>query len=102
MRKIMFEKLSNNETSENQELVTIGKELENETEGRVPSSVCNASAEDANLIAAAPDLLTALEEILNGLGEARISGYDLSKWPKALQEARISAHKAIQKAKGGI
>lgn len=71
-----------------------------ETEGRGPSSVCNASTEDANLIAAAPDLLTALEEILNGLGEARISGYDLSKWPKTLQEARISAHKAIQKANG--
>lgn len=71
-----------------------------EQEGRGPSSVCNTTTENANIIAAAPEMLVALEELLNGLGEARISGYDLSKWPKTLQDARILAHKAIQKAIG--
>lgn len=55
---------------------------------------------NAYLYAAAPEMKKALEEILEGLGQARISGYDMSKWPKHLQDARVLAHVAIAKARG--
>lgn len=55
-----------------------------------------------NLIAAAPEMLEQLEALLDGLGELRQSGHDLSKWPSSLQKARTATYAIIKKAKGEL
>ncbi len=54
------------------------------------------SKEDANLIAAAPDLLEALEQALDALAHCRA---DIGYGSKQIRSAQ-AAHKAIAKARG--
>lgn len=59
------------------------------------------SQKQADLMAAAPEMLKALEEMLNAFGVMRSQGVNVLGFKEAV-EARIKAHNAIKKAKGEI
>lgn len=70
---------------------------------RVPPGVGSFSEykANANLIAAAPELLAALESLYAHEGERELSGIGTSHDSEALEIAKTAAQAAIAKAKGG-
>ena len=68
------------------------------------SHMCRKEGWDeiARLIAAAPDLLEALESVRHIIAEAAVTGFNYKDgdWPERLYESQQATSRAIAKAKG--